>query len=110
MTPDLDAIRARHVRLPGDGTMAPEGTDYCGLDLVSWPCDTAVVLAALEERVTFDEELRRRMDAVRPLRAKLDAAEAREAKLREASVNCSGAPHHHGGCGCLCHASPEAET
>ena len=38
---DLDAIRARHV-------VDPAVRDRCLRDVQDWPCDTAIVLAALD--------------------------------------------------------------
>jgi len=73
------AVLARHFKTWDEGG---EDTPYCDDDKQAWPCDAHQLGVALEERVTFDEELQRRMDAVRPLQARLDAAEAREQRLR----------------------------
>lgn len=76
----IDAIRARHVRVPGGGN-TPSEVDYCDLDFTSWPCDTATVLAALDEE-TANRKKQRVTHAT--TRVRLRAAEAREAALRAA--------------------------
>ena len=95
-----EAIEARHVRKPA-------GVDWCGVCDVAWPCDTAQLLAALDEtkvpwqhvlddlHATSEREARL-ADALDALAKSLSAeafaaqaahwqaAEAREARLRAA--------------------------
>ena len=79
---DLDAIRSEHVICgPKPGASCPPGP-HCTTDLLSWPCDTAIVLAALDERTRQRDGARVSAAASQ---AALDAALARERRLREAA-------------------------
>ena len=69
--PDHDPIRARHYEI-GTG----RNGRFCATDLEPWPCDTATVLAALDEA----PPTARYMEAL----TRADVAEAREARLRAA--------------------------
>lgn len=70
----LDAIRARHVAVYDPSLICEDDGD-------DWPCDTTIVLAALDER-------ERQRDGARvsaaACQAALDTALARERRLREA--------------------------
>jgi len=71
--PDHDPIRARHVPRQHPIGLFPDTCDYCSQP---WPCDTATVLAALDEA----PPTARYMEAL----TRADVAEAREARLRAA--------------------------
>ena len=68
----LDAIRARHVEVKPRVPNVP----WCTGCQQPWPCDTATVLAALDEA----PPTARYMEAL----TRADVAEAREARLRAA--------------------------
>ncbi len=82
----IDAIRARHV-----DAYALHGHRYCSCGK-PWPCDTAIVLAALEDYAQQVTALAERQAKVLPdIETRwrtcwdaLKAAEAREARLRAA--------------------------
>jgi hypothetical protein len=102
-----DAIRARHSgphdcsgMLDGGYRVAP----------FAYGCDTAVVLAALDERTAISGSL---TDAVIAVDKQREAAEAREARLREAlteAVNSEALPASGFASPMDVLASPEAET
>lgn len=71
---DLDAIRARHVEANVKG--------WCVNEPRPWPCDTAVVLAALDKMDEYAKGIRALLTTSD---AALDAALARERRLREAA-------------------------
>ena len=72
---ELDAIRDRHVPWTEDVDVPT----YCAYERVRWPCDTATVLAALDEADAMYD------DAVSLALSARKQAEAREARLREAA-------------------------
>jgi len=74
---DLAAIRARHVESKVKGVV---GYTVCYAEGTDWPCDTAIVLAALDDTVNWD------------LYGQLQAAEAREARLRAALSRVTDVP------------------
>lgn len=76
----IDDIRARHVlRELKDGVVNEEL--WCRYDVHDWPCDTAIVLAALDAAET---SLRTGVAVHAELKVRLDAALERERRLREA--------------------------
>lgn len=65
---DLDAIRARHVRYMNHDPMMGTDEDACEFDNYGWPCDTAIVLAALDEIAASQEREARLRAALTPER------------------------------------------
>lgn len=81
MTPEQD-IRERHVRIAWAGV--PDTCAACGTE---WPCDAAVLLAALDEaRAATREAIDMQLRAVGYAQSALDAAIAREQALAEAAI------------------------
>ena len=91
---EIEAIAARHIRAPALIERKPDCCDWC---LVQWPCDAAVLLAALRAAEQELADMGDRLhgagfedaillaEAVKPFEARADAAEVREARLREAA-------------------------
>jgi hypothetical protein len=80
---DLDAIRARHVPFVN---AAGYDTQRCVKDEQPWPCDTAIVLAALDgSRFDYETRLSISIEWRQNAEADRDAAIKREARLRAAA-------------------------